>query len=52
MTKPTPRAQAAARKRKQREAIRAWIVKQTGGRITTAEGYVMELMKQNRSAKC
>ena len=49
--KKDPRKQAAARKRKQREAIRAWIVKQTNGRITTAEGYVMELMKQNRSAQ-
>ena len=39
----------AARKRKQREMIRAWVIQQTGGKITTAEGYVMALMKGEQS---
>ena len=54
---PTPRQIAAAQKRArdaankaaQRERIRAWILKQTGGKITTAEGYVMEQMRKELS---
>lgn len=42
----TIKEQNAARKRKQREAIRKWVQKQTNGRLTTAEAYVMEQMKK------
>lgn len=50
MTRPTQRSDNAARKRIQREKIRAWIIKQTGGKITTAEGYVMEQMRKEQQS--
>lgn len=50
---PTPASVARAKNRKrkaaQREQIRAWVLKQTGGKITTAEGYVMEQMRKELS---
>jgi len=45
-TKPLTPAQ---RKARQREQIRAWVIKQTNGEITTAEGYIMSLMKKERT---
>ena len=46
----TTRQQVALRKARQRERMRAWLLKQTSGKITTAEGYVMYLMRQTRTA--
>ncbi len=40
---------SAQRKARQREQIRAWVIKQTNGEITTAEGYIMSLMKKERT---
>ncbi len=44
--KTTPKT-PAERKAIQRDKIRAWILKQTNGKITTSDGYVMWLMKQD-----
>ena len=41
----------AERKALQRDKIRAWIMYKTHGQITTAEGYVMWLMKKESETK-
>jgi hypothetical protein len=41
---------AAARKRKQRLKIEAYCLKKTGGKIRTAEGYVMYLIAKEKSS--
>lgn len=50
MTKPAPLS-PSQRKARQRDKMRRWILKQTNGKVTTAEGYVMMLMSAKKVAK-